>query len=76
MCVRVVSQFCGYLFLGMHPLIKRYEEERRARSELEIRCQRVTLELADTKQLIQEGDYKRQNYDKVKRWEHDSVDLG
>ncbi|XP_072513754.1 progesterone-induced-blocking factor 1 [Salminus brasiliensis] len=48
-------------------LMESYEEERRARSELEIRCQRVTLELADTKQLIQEGDYKRQNYDKVKR---------
>ncbi|XP_016109298.1 progesterone-induced-blocking factor 1-like [Sinocyclocheilus grahami] len=44
-----------------------YEEERRARSELEIRCQRVMLELADTKQLIQEGDYKRENYDKIKR---------
>uniref|UniRef100_A0A673HZG3 Progesterone immunomodulatory binding factor 1 n=1 Tax=Sinocyclocheilus rhinocerous TaxID=307959 RepID=A0A673HZG3_9TELE len=47
--------------------ISSYEEERRARSELEIRCQRVTLELADTKQLIQEGDYKRENYDKIKR---------
>uniref|UniRef100_A0A673HYT3 Progesterone immunomodulatory binding factor 1 n=1 Tax=Sinocyclocheilus rhinocerous TaxID=307959 RepID=A0A673HYT3_9TELE len=47
--------------------ITSYEEERRARSELEIRCQRVTLELADTKQLIQEGDYKRENYDKIKR---------
>uniref|UniRef100_A0A671N3R7 Progesterone-induced-blocking factor 1-like n=1 Tax=Sinocyclocheilus anshuiensis TaxID=1608454 RepID=A0A671N3R7_9TELE len=47
--------------------IDSYEEERRARSELEIRCQRVTLELADTKQLIQEGDYKRENYDKIKR---------
>ncbi|KAG9262537.1 progesterone-induced-blocking factor 1 isoform X1 [Astyanax mexicanus] len=48
-------------------LMESYEDERRARSELEIRCQRVTLELADTKQLIQEGDYKRQNYDKIKR---------
>ncbi|KAG7315972.1 hypothetical protein KOW79_020838 [Hemibagrus wyckioides] len=48
-------------------LMESYEDERRARSELEIRCQRLTLELADTKQLIQEGDYKRQNYDKVKR---------
>ncbi|KAK3511111.1 hypothetical protein QTP70_031458 [Hemibagrus guttatus] len=48
-------------------LLESYEDERRARSELEIRCQRLTLELADTKQLIQEGDYKRQNYDKVKR---------
>uniref|UniRef100_A0A672KSL3 Progesterone immunomodulatory binding factor 1 n=1 Tax=Sinocyclocheilus grahami TaxID=75366 RepID=A0A672KSL3_SINGR len=48
-------------------LMESYEEERRARSELEIRCQRLTLELADTKQLIQEGDYKRENYDKIKR---------
>ncbi|XP_026060286.1 progesterone-induced-blocking factor 1 isoform X2 [Carassius auratus] len=51
----------------MRSLMESYEEERRARSELEIRCQRVTLELADTKQLIQEGDYKRENYDKIKR---------
>lgn len=48
-------------------LMESYEEERRARSELEIRCQRLTLEFADTKQLIQEGDYKRENYDKIKR---------
>ncbi|KAG1937779.1 progesterone-induced-blocking factor 1 [Pimephales promelas] len=48
-------------------IMESYEEERRARSELEIRCQRLTLELADTKQLIQEGDYKRENYDKIKR---------
>lgn len=48
-------------------LMESYEEERRTRSELEIRCQRLTLELADTKQLIQEGDYKRENYDKIKR---------
>uniref|UniRef100_A0A674GYD5 Progesterone immunomodulatory binding factor 1 n=1 Tax=Taeniopygia guttata TaxID=59729 RepID=A0A674GYD5_TAEGU len=43
-----------------------YEDERRSRSELEVRCQRLTLELADTKQLIQQGDYRLQNYDKVK----------
>ncbi|TRZ01525.1 hypothetical protein DNTS_005209, partial [Danionella cerebrum] len=48
-------------------LMESYEEERRARSELEIRCQRLTLDLADTKQNIQEGDYKRENYDKIKR---------
>ncbi|XP_064413791.1 progesterone-induced-blocking factor 1 [Latimeria chalumnae] len=47
-------------------LMESYEEERRVRSELEIRCQRLTLEVADTKQLIQQGDYKRENYDKVK----------
>ncbi|XP_036396991.1 progesterone-induced-blocking factor 1 [Megalops cyprinoides] len=48
-------------------LMESYEDERRMRSELEIRSQRLTLELADVKQLIQEGDYKRENYDKVKR---------
>ncbi|XP_057901098.1 progesterone-induced-blocking factor 1 [Melospiza georgiana] len=47
-------------------LTESYEEERRSRSELEVRCQRLTLELADTKQLIQQGDYRQQNYDKVK----------
>ncbi|XP_061083215.1 progesterone-induced-blocking factor 1 isoform X1 [Conger conger] len=51
----------------MKSLMESYEEERRLRSELEIRSQRLTLELADTKQLIQEGDYKRENYGKVKR---------
>uniref|UniRef100_A0A8K9WW27 Progesterone immunomodulatory binding factor 1 n=1 Tax=Oncorhynchus mykiss TaxID=8022 RepID=A0A8K9WW27_ONCMY len=48
-------------------LMKSYEEERRVRSELEIRNQRLTLELADTKGLIQEGDFKRDNYSNVKR---------
>ncbi|KAG7279915.1 hypothetical protein CRUP_021548 [Coryphaenoides rupestris] len=38
-----------------------YEEERRLRTELELRCQRLTLELADTKQHIQDGDYRREN---------------
>lgn len=44
-----------------------YEEERRLRTELELRSQRLTLELADTKQQIQEGDYRRDNYPAVKR---------
>lgn len=43
-----------------------YEEEKRNRSELDTRCQRLTLQLADTKQLIHQGDYKIENYDKVK----------
>ncbi|KAF4790677.1 progesterone immunomodulatory binding factor 1 [Turdus rufiventris] len=47
-------------------LAESYEDERRSRSELEVRCQRLALELADTKQLIQQGDYRQQNYDKVK----------
>ena len=44
-----------------------YEEERRLRSELELRSQRLTLELADTKQQIQEGDFRRDNYPNIKR---------
>uniref|UniRef100_A0A8C7KU33 Progesterone immunomodulatory binding factor 1 n=1 Tax=Oncorhynchus kisutch TaxID=8019 RepID=A0A8C7KU33_ONCKI len=48
-------------------LMKSYEEERRVRSELVIRNQRLTLELADTKGLIQEGDFKRDNYSNIKR---------
>ncbi|XP_059676280.1 progesterone-induced-blocking factor 1 [Gavia stellata] len=47
-------------------LTESYEDERRNRSELEVRCQRLTLELADTKQMIQRGDYRQENYDKVK----------
>ncbi|XP_052046764.1 progesterone-induced-blocking factor 1 isoform X2 [Apodemus sylvaticus] len=42
------------------------EEDRRSNSELLTRCQRLTLELADTKQLVQQGDYRQENYDKVK----------
>ncbi|KAL1780543.1 Progesterone-induced-blocking factor 1 [Sigmodon hispidus] len=47
-------------------LTEAYEEDRRNNSELQIRCQRLALELADTKQLVQHGDYRQENYDKVK----------
>jgi progesterone-induced-blocking factor 1 len=47
--------------------LQTYEEDRRNNAELLIRCQRLTLELADTKQLVQQGDYRQENYDKVKR---------
>ncbi|KAM5277936.1 progesterone-induced-blocking factor 1 isoform 2-T5 [Hipposideros larvatus] len=47
-------------------LTESYEEDRRNYSEIQIRCQRLALELADTKQLIQQGDYRQENYDKVK----------
>ncbi|NXC31240.1 PIBF1 factor, partial [Campylorhamphus procurvoides] len=47
-------------------LTESYDDERKSRSELEVRCQRLTLELADTKQMIQQGDYRQENYDKVK----------
>ncbi|KAF7656759.1 hypothetical protein LDENG_00036560 [Lucifuga dentata] len=58
--------------LGTHrtqlkALIESYEEERRLRTDLELRSQRLTLELADTKQQIQEGDYRRENYPNIKR---------
>ncbi|XP_030333386.1 progesterone-induced-blocking factor 1 isoform X2 [Strigops habroptila] len=61
-------------------LTETYEDERRTRSELEVRCQRLTLELADTKQMIQQGDYRQENYDKVKcerdAFEHELSELG
>ncbi|XP_036313054.1 progesterone-induced-blocking factor 1 isoform X2 [Pipistrellus kuhlii] len=47
-------------------LTETYEEDRRNYSELQNKCQRLALELADTKQLIQQGDYRQENYDKVK----------
>ncbi|CAO2591749.1 Progesterone-induced-blocking factor 1 [Lemmus lemmus] len=47
-------------------LTETYEEDRRNNSELQIRCQRLALELADTRQLIQQGDYRQENYDRVK----------
>nr|XP_057914485.1 progesterone-induced-blocking factor 1 [Doryrhamphus excisus] len=57
----------------MKALMESYEEERRLRTELELRSQRLTLELADTKQLIQDGDYRRENYPNIKR-ERDSLE--
>ncbi|XP_040204420.1 progesterone-induced-blocking factor 1-like [Rana temporaria] len=54
-------------------IMQSYEEEKRSRSELDTRCQRLTLQLADTKQLIHQGDYKIENYDKVKS-ERDSLE--
>lgn len=57
----------------MKSLMESYEEERRLRTELELRCQKLTLYLADTKQLIQEGDYRRENYPTLRR-ERDSLD--
>lgn len=57
----------------MKSLMESYEDERRLRAELELRCQKVTLELADTKQHIQEGDYRRENYPTIRR-ERDNLD--
>ncbi|XP_014938558.2 progesterone-induced-blocking factor 1 isoform X1 [Acinonyx jubatus] len=54
-------------------LTETYEEDRRNYSELQIRCQRLALELADTKQLIQQGDYRQENYGKVKN-ERDALE--
>nr|AAI68485.1 Unknown (protein for MGC:172846) [Xenopus tropicalis] len=57
----------------LRTMTEHYEEERKCRSEMEIRCQRLALQLADTKQLIQQGDYKLENYDKVKS-ERDAIE--
>ncbi|XP_060089520.1 progesterone-induced-blocking factor 1 [Heteronotia binoei] len=60
-------------------LMESYEMERKNRSELDVRCQRLALELADTKQMIHQGDYRQENYDKVKcerdAFEHDLLEL-
>ncbi|XP_006864380.1 PREDICTED: progesterone-induced-blocking factor 1 [Chrysochloris asiatica] len=58
----------------LRQLTETYEEERRNCSELQNRCQRLALELADTKQLIQQGDYRQENYDKVKS-ERDALEV-
>ncbi|XP_077984263.1 progesterone-induced-blocking factor 1-like [Glandiceps talaboti] len=56
-----------------------YEQERKCRSDLEVRAQRLTLELADTKSMIQQDTYRTENYDRVKRerddMEHDFLDI-
>uniref|UniRef100_A0A8C7ZE74 Progesterone immunomodulatory binding factor 1 n=1 Tax=Oryzias sinensis TaxID=183150 RepID=A0A8C7ZE74_9TELE len=52
---------------NMRTLTENYEEERRLRTDLELRSQRLSLELADTKQQIQEGDFRQENYPKMKR---------
>ncbi|XP_039225659.1 progesterone-induced-blocking factor 1 isoform X2 [Crotalus tigris] len=60
-------------------LLESYEMERKNRSEAEVRCQRLTIELADTKQMIQQGDYRQENYDKIKSerdtFEHEFSEL-
>ncbi|XP_039601271.1 progesterone-induced-blocking factor 1 [Polypterus senegalus] len=61
-----LSDELGTYRTQLKSLMESYEEERRIRSDLDIRTQRLTLELADTKQQIQQGDYKRENYDKLK----------
>ncbi|NXP77412.1 PIBF1 factor, partial [Ramphastos sulfuratus] len=61
----LIEELSGYKS-QLKCLTESYEDERRNRSELEVRCQRLTLELADTKQMIQRADYRQENYDKVK----------
>lgn len=63
----VIRISCHHLDVLSSVSPQSYEEERRLRTELELRSQRLTLELADTKQQIQEGDYRRDNYPAVKR---------
>ncbi|XP_037751116.1 progesterone-induced-blocking factor 1 isoform X2 [Chelonia mydas] len=74
-----LSEDLSYYKSQLKCVMESYEDERRSRSELEVRCQRLTLELADTKQMIQQGDYRQENYDKVKRerdaFEHELSEL-
>uniref|UniRef100_A0A4W3HWW7 Progesterone immunomodulatory binding factor 1 n=1 Tax=Callorhinchus milii TaxID=7868 RepID=A0A4W3HWW7_CALMI len=74
-----LSEECNNQKTQLNSLIESYENERKIRCDLEVRCQRLTLELADTKQLIQQGDYKRENYDRVKHereaFERDTSEL-
>ncbi|XP_074917653.1 progesterone-induced-blocking factor 1 isoform X2 [Chelonoidis abingdonii] len=74
-----LSEDLNYYKSQLKCVMESYEDERRSRSELEVRCQRLTLELADTKQMIQQGDYRQENYDKVKRerdaFEHELSEL-
>lgn len=51
----------------MKGLMESYEEERQIHTELELRCQRLTLELADNEQQIQRGDCRRDPSVKRKR---------
>ncbi|KAM9845820.1 progesterone-induced-blocking factor 1-like [Aulostomus maculatus] len=57
----------------MKGLMQSYEEERQLRAELELRNQRLILQLADTKQQVQEGDYRQENYPRLKR-QRDEMD--
>ncbi|XP_067418883.1 progesterone-induced-blocking factor 1 [Emydura macquarii macquarii] len=74
-----LSEELSYYKSQLKCVMENYEDERRSRSELEVRCQRLTLELADTKQMIQQGDYRQENYDKVKcerdAFEHELSEL-
>uniref|UniRef100_A0A8C8RKN1 Progesterone immunomodulatory binding factor 1 n=1 Tax=Pelusios castaneus TaxID=367368 RepID=A0A8C8RKN1_9SAUR len=74
-----LSEELSYYKSQLKSVMESYEDERRRRSELEVRCQRLTLELADTKQMVQQGDYRQENYDKVKcerdAFEHELSEL-
>ena len=41
--------------------------------QLESRCSQLTRELAQTRTLVQEGNYKIDNFDAVKRYEEPSL---
>jgi progesterone-induced-blocking factor 1 len=47
-------------------LIKNYEEDKRKLHQTTIDYQKMYFELADTKSLLQQANFKRDNYDKTK----------
>ena len=48
-------------------LLKEFSEEKQKHNKLQLQHQKLTLELADTKSQVHQGDYKIENYDIVKR---------
>lgn len=46
--------------------IQEAEEERIARSELECRAQRLAMQVDDLKSKLEQGDYKKSNFDNVR----------
>ncbi len=52
-----------------------YDEEKRKNEDLSTQNQKLGLALADTKSQVQQGDYKIENYDRVKRYVYKSVEF-
>ncbi|CAH1778272.1 unnamed protein product [Owenia fusiformis] len=65
--------------LAIEECDEKYQEEHRAHENLKVSHQRLTLQLADTQTQIKQGDYKLENYDRVKlerdELEHDLMEL-
>ncbi|XP_071481297.1 progesterone-induced-blocking factor 1-like [Diadema antillarum] len=54
-------------------LLEAFEKEQKLKRDLEVNCQRLTLEVANLKSAQNQDDYRRENYDRVKN-ERDSIE--